>query len=292
MGACLCSENRKIISKYVKTVSSNDSNDNDNNNMSNIMKKFEQYDLEENKILQPNLMNKIELENENDNKIKYKNKQSLQTNHTLENKTQKVKEQSKIKKQLSKKTSGYDIRYIQSLSLKGKKEMNIVLIGEKQTGKSSFIIKLIENRFENLYIPTVFIERSSKQIIYDNKTYTLNFEVTPGVEEYKEDYSELYSKAHFILLFYEVGKKDSLKRAKNYAKKELKNQMVMYSNNLSSIYFIGNKIDIYPNQSNSDIKKYCEKHKINFFEISVKLNTGINALMSQIIQSFHQFTSF
>ena len=288
MGACLCIENRKIISKYVKSISSNDSNN--NNNISKILQNIEELDEEGNKIIKPNLINKFENENENKT-IKYKNKQSLQTNETLEKKPEKTKEQPKPKP-ISTKTSEYDIRYKQSLSLIGKNEMNIVLIGEKQTGKSSFIIKLIENRFENLYIPTVFIERSSKKIIYDDKTYILNFEVTPGDEEYKEDYSELYFKAHFILLFYEVGRKDSLKRAKNYAKKELKNKMVMYSNNSSSIYFIGNKIDIYPNYSSLDIKKYCDKHKINFFEISVKTNSGINALMNKIIESFHQFTSF
>ena len=32
--------------------------------------------------------------------------------------------------------------------------------------------------------------------------------------------------------------------------------------------------------------KYCEKHQINFFEISVKTNAGINSLMSKIIESF------
>ena len=288
MGACLCTENRKIISKYVKSISSNDSNN--NNNISKILQNIEELDEEGNKIIKPNLINKLENENENKT-IKYKNKQSLQTNETLEKKPEKTKEQPKPKP-ISTKTSEYDIRYKQSLSLKGKNEMNIVLIGEKQTGKSSFIIKLIENRFENLYIPTVFIERSSKKITYDNKTYILNFEVTPGDEEYKEDYSELYFKAHFILLFYEVGRKDSLKRAKNYAKKELKDKMIMYSNNSSNIYFIGNKIDIYSNHSSLDIKKYCDKHKINFFEISVKTNSGINALMNKIIESFHQFTSF
>lgn len=288
MGACLCSENRKIISKYVKT-NSNKSND----SIPNILNNFDEYNLEENKIPKPNLINKLEKfnENGNENKIKkYNNKQSLQTNHTLEKKIEK-KNQKQNKKPIINQSTDYEIKLKESSSLKGKNEMNIVLIGEKQTGKSSFIIKLIENRFENLYIPTVFIERSSKKILYNNKTYILNFEVTPGVEEYKEDYTELYSKAHFILLFYEVGRNDSLKRAKNFIKKELKNQMVMYSNNSSSIYFIGNKIDIYPNQSNLDVKKYCDKHKINFFEISVKTNSGINILMNTIIETFHQFTS-
>ena len=56
MGACLCSENRKIISKYVKT-NSNKSND----SIPNILNNFDEYNLEENKIPKPNLINKLTL---------------------------------------------------------------------------------------------------------------------------------------------------------------------------------------------------------------------------------------
>ena len=288
MGGCLCSENRTIISKYVRTNSINDSKE--KNNFSLDSGNNENNNCKDDKYPEPKI-EKIEINENQEIELKnklYKNRQTLQTNHTNNTLEKRNNKQITPKKR---NTSAFDVKLKNSLSLKGKLEINIVLIGEKQSGKSSFIIKLIENRFESLYIPTVFIERCSKVVIFNNKQYILNFEVTPGVEEYKEDYSELYSKSNFVLLFYEVGKQDSLKRAKNYVKKELKNQILLYSNNTSNIYFIGNKIDLYPEQNNSDIMKYCEKHQINFFEISVKTNAGINSLMSKIIESFDQVAS-
>ena len=52
--------------------------------------------------------------------------------------------------------------------LKGKKEINIVIIGEKQSGKSCFAIYISELRFESIYIPTVYIEKVSKILTYNN----------------------------------------------------------------------------------------------------------------------------
>ena len=227
---------------------------------------------------------------------KYKNKQTLITNNTLEKKGKnKEKKENKEKtiliKPLKKSSSSLNLKLNQSLILKGKNVINIVLIGEKQTGKSCFLIKLIENRFENLYIPTIFIEKNSKEYFYNNKLYILNFNVTPGVEEYKNDYKELYSESNFILLFLDIGRNDILERAKKYVKKELKNHLFLYSNNCSNIFFIGNKIDLYSDKCNNDIKLFCEKKKINYFEISVKTNVGINLLIRKIIQTFNQLSS-
>ncbi len=245
MGGCFCTEQKLIISNYGKKNS--------------IIEKFQ---------------NQTE-------KDEYKNKQTIQTNKTID------------KTIMSKKKTitSFDIKLKKSISLKGTSDINIILIGEKQTGKSCFIIKLVENRFENLYIPTVFIEKYSKQFIYKNKLFTLHFNVTPGVEEYKKDYSILYLNANFILLFCDISKNDSLERAKNYIKKELKNQLLLYSNNSSNIFFIANKIDIYPEQDNKFILDYCKKHLINFFEISVKTNIGINQVILKILELFYQIST-
>lgn len=277
MGNCGCLGKKLIKAKFVKAKGSNDS---EVNKVFSINSEIDQINNDD-----------INFTN-NSEKRKTKHYQAKKTVKTAHSSEKFQKSQTKFTtNSLIKNKSSFDINFKKSMSLKGKNEIDIVLIGEKQTGKSAFIIKLVENKFENLYIPTVFIERYSKELTYNFKKYTLNFEVTPGVEEYKEDYSELYSKSNFVLLFYEVGKQDSLKRAKNYVKKELKNQILLYSNNTSNIYFIGNKIDLYPEQNNSDIMKYCEKHQINFFEISVKTNAGINSLMSKIIESFDQVAS-
>ena len=133
---------------------------------------------------------------------------------------------------------------------KGKNEINIVLVGEKQSGKSSFVIKIAEKRFENLYIPTVFIENISKILTYNNQRYILNFNVTPGDQEYKEDYSDLYSQSNFILLFYDISNQESFNKAKYFVKNELKNKIFMYLNHYSNVIIVDNKLDKFSKKYN------------------------------------------
>jgi len=247
-------------------------------------------------------------EPENDNKIEKKqktqnNENKLTDNENDENKKEKNKNNKDFKKSENNKEKETDIslyRYPSNFEiinkssslLKDIREINIVLIGEKQSGKSSFVIKITENRFENLYIPTVYIETISKVMTYNNKRYVLNFDVTPGEQEYQQDYSSLYGKSHFIFLFYDVTNLGSFNRAKKFVKKELKNQVIIYSHKFSNIFIIGNKIDSSPFiESSSQIKSYCEKHKLEFFEISVKTNAGIGYMMNKLLAIFDNISS-
>ena len=237
--------------------------------------------------------------NENKNKLEEKNENKLIDNgnnekniNNKETKKSEILHQNETDISLYRYPSNFEIIYQSSSILKGKTEINIVLIGEKQSGKSSFVIKLAENRFENLYIPTVFIETISKVMTYNNKRYVLNFDVTPGQQEYQQDYSTLYAKSNFIFLFYDVTNLGSFMRAKKYIKKELKNKVIMYANNFSNIFIIGNKIDCTPFiESSTQIKSYCEKHQLEFFEISVKTNAGIGYMMNKLLAIFDSISS-
>ena len=247
-------------------------------------------------------------EPENDNKIEKKqktqnNENKLTDNENDENKKEKNKNNKDFKKSENNKEKETDIslyRYPSNFEiinkssslLKDIREINIVLIGEKQSGKSSFVIKITENRFENLYIPTVYIETISKVMTYNNKRYVLNFDVTPGEQEYQQDYSSLYGKSHFIFLFYDVTNLGSFNRAKKFVKKELKNQVIIYSHKFSNIFIIGNKIDSTPFiESSTQIRSYCEKHQLEFFEISVKTNAGIGYMMNKLLAIFDNISS-
>ena len=175
---------------------------------------------------------------------------------------------------------------------KGKNEINIVLVGEKESGKSSFVIKITEKRFENLYIPTVFIENISKILTYNNQKYILNFNVTPGVQEYKEDYSDLYSQSNFILLFYDISNQESFNKAKYFVKNELKNKIFMYLNHYSNVIIVANKLDKFlKKNSHFNAKKYWEKRKFQYFEISVKNNIGISYMINKLLAIFEEISA-
>ena len=284
MGICGCFEIRKINKNFLR-----DKEEDELRNIklsSSILKPT--YTIYQEKIIEKKeeKTKNINKTTNEDDKIPKKNKYNKNTICSL-NKSENDNSTLSINRYNKKNNINKN-----NIEEKVNKEINIVLIGEKQSGKSSFIIQIAEKRFENIYIPTVFIENISKILTYNNKKYILNFNVTPGVQEYKEDYSKLYSQANFIFVFYDISVQGSFTKTKNFVKKELKNKIVMYNNNYSNIFIVANKIDksSFHNQ-NIDARKYWENMNLQYFEISVKNNIGVGYMINKLLAIYEQISS-
>ena len=284
MGICGCFEIRKINKNFLR-VKEEDELNNIKLSSSKLKPKYQIYQekIIEKKEEKTKNINKTINE---DDKIPMENKYNKNTTCSL-NKSE--NDNSTLSINRYKKNNNINKNILEE---KVNKEINIVLIGEKQSGKSSFIIQIAEKRFENIYIPTVFIENISKILTYNNKKYILNFNVTPGVQEYKEDYSKLYSQANFIFVFYDISVQGSFTKTKNFVKKELKNKIVMYNKDYSNIFIVANKIDksSFHNQ-NIDARKYWENMNLQYFEISVKNNIGVGYMINKLLAIYEQISS-
>ena len=211
MGICGCFEIRKINKNFLR-----DKEEDELNNIKLSSSKLKpKYQIYQEKIIEKKeeKTKNINKTINEDDKIPMKNKYNKNTTCSL-NKSE--NDNSTLSINRYKKNNNINKNILEE---KVNKEINIVLIGEKQSGKSSFIIQIAEKRFENIYIPTVFIENISKILTYNNKKYILNFNVTPGVQEYKEDYSKLYSQANFIFVFYDISVQGSFTKTKILLKK-------------------------------------------------------------------------
>jgi len=174
---------------------------------------------------------------------------------------------------------------------KNKNEINIVFIGDTNTGKSCFVIKFVENVFEKLYIPTLGSEIKKKIVSYNTHKYQLNFIVTSG-NDYKDDYTEYYNNADFFLVFYDITNKKSFDCIKNIIQNEIMPFFFSYKDGTSNIILVGNKIDL-ENERNvkiEEVEKYCKEKKFIFYEISIKTNKNINIMMNTLLKSFDQIS--
>ena len=174
---------------------------------------------------------------------------------------------------------------------KNKNEINIVFIGDTNTGKSCFVIKFVENVFEKLYIPTLGSEIKKKIVSYNTHKYQLNFIVTSG-NDYKDDYTEYYNNADFFLVFYDITNKKSFDCIKNIIQNEIMPFFFSFKNGTSNIILVGNKIDL-ENERNvkiEEVEKYCKEKKFIFYEISIKTNKNINIMMNTLLKSFDQIS--
>ena len=174
---------------------------------------------------------------------------------------------------------------------KNKNEINIVFIGDTNTGKSCFVIKFVENVFEKLYIPTLGSEIKKKIVSYNTHKYQLNFFVTSG-NDYKDDYTEYYNNADFFLVFYDITNKKSFDCIKNIIQNEIMPFFFSYKDGTSNIILVGNKIDL-ENERNvkiEEVEKYCKEKKLIYYEISIKTNKNINIMMNTLLKSFDQIS--
>lgn len=165
--------------------------------------------------------------------------------------------------------------------------INIVLLGDSKVGKSSFVIKYVEGKFEPYHVVTLGTEFYFKNIIFKECKYTLNFIVTSGAPEYKEDYTKSYQNVDFFLMFYDITQKETFENLKKLVD-EIKDYIFLYKNQCSNIIFLGNKCESKNKVVNYDESEaYCNKNNIDFYEISVKNNNGINKVINKLVETFH-----
>jgi hypothetical protein len=84
--------------------------------------------------------------------------------------------------------------------MKDSNKINIVIIGQKEVGKSSFCIRFVENRFEDFYIPSIRVEDFTKKIAYNSRNYKVNFSVICGSDKLR-NWINLIEEADFFFFF-------------------------------------------------------------------------------------------
>lgn len=84
--------------------------------------------------------------------------------------------------------------------MKQSNKINIVIIGQKEVGKSSFCIRFVENRFEDFYIPSIGVEKFAKMTAYNSRNFKINFAVICGSDKLKK-WINLIEEADFFFFF-------------------------------------------------------------------------------------------
>ena len=175
---------------------------------------------------------------------------------------------------------------VDPLSIKHQTTINIIILGATKVGKSAFLIKIIDNTFEKLYIPTIYVENQRKAVFYNSKQYTLNFTVT-ATGDYREDYTSVYNGMHFFLVFYDTTNTSSFNEAIKLYNKELKHKHMHYNQEVSNVFFVGNKVDEQPREVSAKMcEEFCDKNRIKSFEISVKTHKNITQMLNFITHTF------
>ena len=156
--------------------------------------------------------------------------------------------------------------------IKSKDEKTILIYGPPESGKTSFIIRYFENKFDSCYIPS-FSDEITKKRCFLNYGKKFNLEIIVSNNLNKIQNADCY------FIFFDISSKNSFEEAK----KIIINYII---NNNKKIFLIGNKKDLKNVVSEKNINDLCKKYNLEYFLISVKDNIGISAMMKKFGEIF------
>lgn len=156
----------------------------------------------------------------------------------------------------------------------------VVTVGETKVGKTSILLRLTEEKFNDKCSPTIGIDFKTKVSIINNVPVRINIWDTAGQEKYRHLTAQYFKRANGILLVYDVNCSDSFSKVPLWLE-----QIKTYINfKQVSIILLGNKIDI----NNREVTtqqglKLANKLDLKFIEVSALSNININTVYDMLI---------
>ena len=172
----------------------------------------------------------------------------------------------------------------------------IILMGDCNVGKTSFLYKLVENYNTKVYEPTIGVDFNSK-IIEDSNNNKIKLHIwdTAGQEKFRSIVETYYRDAAGVILIYDITKKSSFDNLE-YWIKEIK--LWNRNKNRVPMIILGNKIDniLQAEVTKQSGEEFAKKHNILYNEISIlkeeNLDKYLLPLWKEIIERYKSDKNF
>ena len=149
----------------------------------------------------------------------------------------------------------------------------VLLIGNSSVGKSSLLLRFVDNQWNDLFVPTIGVDFKIRTMEIDNKNVKLQIWDTAGQERFKNITASYYRGAHGIFVVYDISDTESFKNINNWLIEIEKNA----NKNVYKI-LVGNKCDLDDKRTVSyqQGKELAETYGMQFIETSAKSNTNVD----------------
>lgn len=157
----------------------------------------------------------------------------------------------------------------------------VVLLGEGCVGKTSILLRYVENKFHDKHVSTLQASFLNQKLNIDGKRVTLSIWDTAGQERFHALGPIYYRDSNGAVLVYDITDEDSFQKAKNWVKELRK----MLGNDIC-LCIVGNKIDLQKDRKvpAEEAEEYAASVGAKHFHTSAKLNKGIEDLFLDLSQ--------
>ncbi|VVD02803.1 ras-related protein Rab-21-like [Leptidea sinapis] len=174
-------------------------------------------------------------------------------------------------------------------SLSSTHNFKVVLLGEGCVGKTSILLRYIEDKFNDKHLTTLQATFLNKKLNINGKRINLSIWDTAGQEKFHALGPIYYRNSNGAILVYDITDEDSFIKVKNWVK-ELKKMLG------SEIVLViaGNKCDLEHERSVERIEaeRYAGMVGAKHYYTSAKLNQGVEELFldltRELVERFEQ----
>ena len=135
--------------------------------------------------------------------------------------------------------------------------VKLLIIGDTNVGKTSLLLRYIDDYFPDKYMATIGVEYRVKEIEYRGFKIKLQLWDTAGQERFHSITKNFFHNADGIFFVFDITNKKSFKGIRNWIKESEE------INNEAKRILLGNKCDMIHQRTVSikEIEKYCNEKK-------------------------------
>ena len=161
-------------------------------------------------------------------------------------------------------------------------DIKVITLGNSAVGKTSFLMKYIDNSFTLTYTTTLGVDFKQKKIkLKDGRDVRLRIFDTAGQERYKSVSASFIKKADGVILIYDIGDLESFEAVENWIK-----SIREIGKDKLPIILVGNKCDLSDDKRMISLKEGQDKadeFNIPFYETSCKEGINIKEVFEKLI---------
>jgi len=155
----------------------------------------------------------------------------------------------------------------------------VLILGDKAVGKSCFLFRFTENKFQEIYLSTAGMDYKYKDVMYEEgKTIRLQIWDTAGQERYRTITTGLFKGAVGIILMYDITDKQTFNNVREWIKsieEETSKKVILI--------LVGNKVDKKEREVlKAEGEQIAEEYNFPFFETSAQSGLNVNSVFETL----------
>ena len=155
----------------------------------------------------------------------------------------------------------------------------VLFIGDSGTGKSSLILRFVDDSFNTSFISTIGVDFKIKTVDVEGMRIKMQIWDTAGQERFRTIVSSYYRGAHGIVVVYDVTERQSFSKIQHWLK-EIEN----YGTDEIIKLIVGNKCDLSDKRmvDFASAKEFADELDIPIMEASARSNINVDEIFFKL----------